>query len=242
MKRILIYLAKVLLLAVIYHLAVRVGLSLAFVQANTSPVWPPTGIAIAALLIYRPGFVAGGCAGRLRRFAAHRRATRPGGRHVHREFTGSAGSRFRPKRFFSFQNSLERTRDVVAFALVSLFATTISATIGTLTLMLTGNGEWPAFGAIWATWWIGDLLGALVVAPILLVWLSPSSFHITRRRYLEGAIVLGFTTLVTLYVFSNNPPIGIVHQALLYVLFPFIIWSALRFGPGVPPPARWPFP
>ena len=138
---------------------------------------------------------------------------------------------FALKRFFNFQNSLERTRDVVAFALVSLFATTISATIGTLTLMLTGNGEWPAFGAIWATWWIGDLLGALVVAPILLVWLSPSSFNITRKRYLEGAIVLGFTTLVTLYVFSNNPPIGIVHQALLYVLFPFIIWSALRFGP-----------
>ncbi len=231
MKRILIYLAKVLLLAVIYHLAVRVGLSLAFVQANTSPVWPPTGIAIAALLIFGldlwPGVALGVFAGSLLTGAPPALAA---GMSVGNSLEALAAA-FALKRFFNFQNSLERTRDVVAFALVSLFATTISATIGTLTLMLTGNGEWPAFGAIWATWWIGDLLGALVVAPILLVWLSPSSFNITRKRYLEGAIVLGFTTLVTLYVFSNNPPIGIVHQALLYVLFPFIIWSALRFGP-----------
>ena len=231
MRKHLVYLAKILLLAVIYHLAVRVGLSLAFVQANTSPVWPPTGIAIAALLLFGlelwPGVALGVFAGSLLTGAPTALAA---GMSIGNSLEALAAA-FALKRFFNFQNSLERTRDVVAFALVSLFATTISATIGTLTLMLTGNGEWPAFGAIWATWWIGDLLGALVVAPILLVWLSPSSFNITRKRYLEGAIVLGFTTLVTLYVFSNNPPTGIAHQALLYVLFPFIIWSALRFGP-----------
>lgn len=231
MRKLLVYLAKILLLAVIYHLAVRVGLSLAFVQANTSPVWPPTGIAIAALLLFGlelwPGVALGVFAGSLLTGAPPALAA---GMSIGNSLEALAAA-FALKRFFNFQNSLERTRDVVAFALVSLFATTISATIGTLTLMLTGNGEWPAFGAIWATWWIGDLLGALVVAPILLVWLSPSSFNITRKRYLEGAIVLGFTTLVTLYVFSNNPPTGIAHQALLYVLFPFIIWSALRFGP-----------
>jgi hypothetical protein len=47
-----IYLVKILVLAVIYHLAARVGLSMAYVQANTSPVWPPTGIGLAALLIF----------------------------------------------------------------------------------------------------------------------------------------------------------------------------------------------
>ena len=231
MRKLLVYLAKILLLAVIYHLAVRVGLSLAFVQANTSPVWPPTGIAIAALLIFGldlwPGVALGVFAGSLLTGAPPALAA---GMSIGNSLEALAAA-FALKRFFNFQNSLERTRDVVAFALVSLFATTISATIGTLTLMLTGNGQWPDFGAIWTTWWIGDLLGALVVAPIILVWLSPSSFNITRKRYLEGAIVLSFTILVTLYVFSNNPPTGIAHQALLYVLFPFIIWSALRFGP-----------
>jgi integral membrane sensor domain MASE1 len=69
MKRVLLYLGKILLLAVVYHLAVRVGLSMAFVQANTSPVWPPTGIAIAALLVFGldlwPGVALGVFAGSL---------------------------------------------------------------------------------------------------------------------------------------------------------------------------------
>lgn len=231
MKRVLLYLGKILLLAVVYHLAVRVGLSMAFVQANTSPVWPPTGIAIAALLVFGldlwPGVALGVFAGSLLTNAPPALAF---GITIGNTLEAVAAAVVL-RRFFDFQNSLERTRDVVALALVSLFATSLSATIGTLTLMLTGNGVWEAFGAIWTTWWIGDLLGALVVAPVLLVWLSPTSFKISSHRYLEGALVILFTAAVTGYVFSNNPPRGIVHQALLYVLFPFIIWSALRFGP-----------
>jgi signal transduction histidine kinase len=231
LKRILIYLAKILSLAVIYHLTVRVGLSMAFVQANTSPVWPPTGIAIAALLIFGldlwPGVALGVFAGSLLTNAPPDLAL---GITIGNTLEAVVAALIL-RRFLDFQNSLERTRDVVALALVSLFATTLSATIGTLTLMLTGNGVWVAFAPIWSTWWIGDLLGALVVAPVLLVWLSPSSFPINSRRYLEGALVILFTASVTWYVFSNNPPLGIAHQALLYVLFPFIIWSALRFGP-----------
>lgn len=231
MKRILTYLAKILLLAVIYHLAVRVGLSMAFVQANTSPVWPPTGIAIAALLIFGidlwPGIALGVFVGSLITDAPPALAL---GITLGNTLEAVAAALVL-RRFTDFRNSLERTRDVVAFALVSLAATTISATIGTLTLMFTGNGVWAAFAPIWATWWIGDLLGALVVAPVLLVWLSPTSFQVPPRRYLEGGVALALTALVTLYVFSNNPPTGILHQALLYVIFPFIIWSALRFGP-----------
>ena len=227
----MIYLGKILLLAVIYHLTVRVGLSMAFVQANTSPVWPPTGIAIAALLIFGielwPGIALGVFVGSLITDAPPALAF---GITLGNTLEAVAAALIL-RRFTDFRNPLERTRDVVAFGLVALFATTISATIGTLTLMFTGNGVWAAFAPIWATWWIGDLLGALVVAPVLLVWLSPSSFSISPRRYLEGALVILLTAAVTGYVFSNNPPLGIAHQALLYVLFPFIIWSALRFGP-----------
>jgi integral membrane sensor domain MASE1 len=46
------YLVKILVLAALFHLAARVGLKMAYVQANTSPVWPPTGIGLAALLIF----------------------------------------------------------------------------------------------------------------------------------------------------------------------------------------------
>ena len=96
--------------------------------------------------------------------------------------------------------------------------------------MLTGFGEWQYFQTIWITWWVGDLLGALVVAPVLLVWVTPPPFLANRRSYIEGAVQLTLLGLITWYVFSNQPPIGILHQALLYVIFPFTIWAALRFG------------
>ncbi|MEE9599439.1 MAG: MASE1 domain-containing protein, partial [Anaerolineales bacterium] len=69
-----------------------------------------------------------------------------------------------------------------------------------------------------------------VVAPVLLVWISLPPYLSNKRSYLEGTIQLSLLGFITWYVFSNQPPVGILHQALLYVIFPFMIWAALRFG------------
>ncbi len=90
--------------------------------------------------------------------------------------------------------------------------------------------DWQSFWAIWITWWIGDLLGALVVAPVLLTWMPFSPGRPNRRAYLEGGILIVLVAVVTWFVFSSLPPIGVFHQALIYVIFPFVIWAALRFG------------
>ena len=72
--------------------------------------------------------------------------------------------------------------------------------------------------------------GALVVAPVLLVWATPSAFPFTARLLAEGTSLLALISLVTIYVFSDQPSASIYHQALIYLIFPFIIWAALRFG------------
>jgi signal transduction histidine kinase len=225
-----IYLLKIILLALIYHLAVRLGLQMAYVQFNTSPVWPPTGIALAALLLFGlelwPGVSLGVLLGSLFTGADLSVAL---GITLGNTLEALAGV-YLLKRFVNFHNSLDRIRDVVGLAVVCIFCTTLSATIGTTTLMLAGQGTWAAFGAIWTTWWIGDLMGALVVAPVLLVWLSPPRFHAQRRQVVEGFLLLVLLILVTWYVFGGIPPDGILHQALIYMIFPFIIWAALRFG------------
>jgi len=113
---------------------------------------------------------------------------------------------------------------------VSFGCTTIGASIGTLTLMLTGNGAWQSFWAIWFTWWIGDLLGALVVAPMLLTWIPLQPARTNRRVFVEGGLLLVLIVFVTWFVFSSLPPSGVFHQAMIYVIFPFVIWAALRFG------------
>lgn len=223
-----IYLLKILALAVIYHLAARVGLKMAYVQFNTSPVWPPTGIALAALLVFGynvwPGISLGVLLGSLLTGADPAVAV---GLSIGNTLEALAGA-YLLKRFIGFHNAMDRIRDAVGLAAVSVFSTTVSATIGTTTLMLAGRAESSALWAIWSTWWIGDLLGALVVAPALLVWAKPPSLRSKRRQYLEGFALLILLVSVTWYVFGSNLPGGIFHQALIYMVFPFIIWAALR--------------
>jgi len=225
-----IYILKILCLALIYHLAARLGLKMAYVQFNTSPVWPPTGIALAALLLFGldlwPGVSLGVLLGSIFTGADFGVAL---GITLGNTLEALAGA-YLLTRFVNFHNTLDRIRDVVGLAIVAIFCTAISATIGTTTLMLAGHGNWAAFGAIWSTWWIGDLLGALVVAPVLLVWFSPPRFQMQRRQYVEGVFLLVLLILMTWYVFGGIPPGGILHQALIYMVFPFIIWAALRFG------------
>jgi signal transduction histidine kinase len=134
------------------------------------------------------------------------------------------------KKFVSIHNEIDRIQDVVGLVLVSLVCTTIGASIGTVTLMVTGNGAWQNFWAIWVTWWIGDLLGALVVTPLLLTWIPLPPVRLIKRVYFESGIMLVFLVLVTWFVFSGLPFSGVFHQAMIYVIFPFVIWAALRFG------------
>jgi integral membrane sensor domain MASE1 len=224
------YCLKIIALAVVYHLAARLGLSLAYVQANTSPVWPPTGIALAALLLfgYRlwPGISLGVLLGSLLTGAPLNLAL---GMALGNTLEALAAV-YVLRRYIYLHNSIDRIQDVIGLVIVSVFATMISATIGSFTLMITGLGDWLNFGNIWFTWWIGDLLGALVVAPILLVWITPASFQLKKRFYIEGGIVLSLLAMVTFYVFSNQAPEGVFHQALIYVIFPFVIYAAIRLG------------
>ncbi|MCX6035781.1 MAG: MASE1 domain-containing protein [Chloroflexi bacterium] len=229
-KTIAVYLAKILMLAVIYHLAARVGLKMAYVQANTSPVWPPTGIGLAALLIFGywlwPGISLGILIGSLLTGAPFSLAL---GITIGNTLEVLVAVTLL-KKFVGLHNEIDRIQDVVGLVLISLVCTTIGASIGTITLMLTGNGAWQTFWAIWVTWWIGDLLGALVVAPMLLTWLSFPYARLHKRVHIEAGLLLILLAVVTWYVFSSLPLSGVYHQAMIYVIFPFVIWAALRFG------------
>ncbi|HKZ55854.1 MAG TPA: MASE1 domain-containing protein [Anaerolineales bacterium] len=220
----------IIALALVYHLAARLGLEMAYVQINTSPVWPPTGIALAALLLfgYRlwPGVSLGVLLGSLLNGAQFNIAL---GMALGNTLEALAGA-YCLKRFFDFHNAMDRIQDVVGLAVVGLFSTAISATLGATTLTLTGASLPESFGAIWITWWVGDLLGALVVAPALLVWATRTPFHHPRRASLEAGALLALLALVAGYAFSDRPSASIYHQALIYLIFPFIIWAALRWG------------
>jgi two-component system CheB/CheR fusion protein len=106
----------------------------------------------------------------------------------------------------------------------------VSATIGTTSLCAGGLQPWSRFPALWSVWWIGDAIGALVMAPPLLVWLAPEDRTVARDRRLEAAAFGLVLLLVDVTVFSGRiglPPSG---YPLQFAVFPLVVWAAMRLG------------
>lgn len=224
------WLWQVILLAIVYHLAARLGLSMAYLQDNTSPVWPPTGIALAALLIFGtsrwPGITLGVLLGSLLTGAPFNLAL---GMSIGNTLEALIGA-YILQRYVNFHLEMDRIQDVIGLVVVAIFSTMLSATAGASTLVLIDFAPIETYGSIWITWWIGDLLGALVVAPFILVWSQVKFNLVNRQKILEAALVFILLGIVTWYVFIYQTSASIYHQALLYLIFPFVIWAAIRFG------------
>jgi signal transduction histidine kinase len=216
-------------LAALYVALGRVALMLDPVNGFAALVWPPTGVALAALLLgglrYLPGIAVGA-------FAVNVwvGASLLGGLGVAFGNTLEAVvamhlvSRFNGKR-----TSFDRLGDVLRFVLFAcVIATTISATIGTLSLWLSGEFPVSDVPLIWRAWWLGDLLGALVFAPVLLVWAQSEHTKLSPRLIEAAAFTLTFVG-VSYLVFITRLPGDFNPFREPYLLFPVLMWAALRF-------------
>jgi PAS domain S-box-containing protein len=217
------------LLTAAYFGAAKVGLTMAVVAEQVTAVWPPTGIALAALLVcgYRtwPAITLGA-------FLANATANAPPGAAAAIALGNTLEALLGAwlLRRGGFDHALGRAHDV--FALVALAAglsTAVSATVGATSLCLAGIKPWPAYAALWSVWWLGDAMGDLVVAPLLLTWAGWRRPPWRPRRVAEaGALLLGLAA-VSLLVFAGSTAL-FSFPALVYTVFPFAIWAALRFG------------
>jgi signal transduction histidine kinase len=131
-------------------------------------------------------------------------------------------------RFAHGSACFERVGDVFRFAGAAVVATTVSATVGVLSLALTGQAAWAFLGGIWATWWLGDLAGALIFAPPLILWYLDRSLDIPPERAVETilapALVLAVGVLCFAAPVASNYPI-------MFLCVPPLAWVAFRFGP-----------
>ena len=218
-----LYVARVAGVAAVYYGSAKLGLSLAFETGNVTAVWPPTGIALAALVLwgYRiwPGVALGAML-----------ANGWTGVPLYAVLGITAGNTLEAlagayllRRVVGFRPSLERVRDVIALvALAGGLSTAISATVGVTSLLLADEVIGDEFGPVWRTWWLGDLGGDVIVAPALLVAISHWPFNRAPGRPLEAVGLAALLAGVCLLVFSITTP-------LIYLIFPPLIWAALRF-------------
>lgn len=227
-KPILRYFVEIAGLAIIYHLTARLGLQMAYVQQNTSPVWPPSGIALAALLIFGirdwPGITLGVVFGSLLTGAPLGLSVGIGIANTLEALIGASLL----TRWIRFDLGINRIRDVIGLVFAAVCGTSVSATIGVATLIMSQNIPLTSFSTLWIIWLIGNLLGCLVITPLLLTCVYRFPRHWNRARQVEALIFLLLLVLVSLYVFVNPSGAGAFHQALIYLIFPFAIWAALR--------------
>src|SRR5207253_2191677 len=222
-----------LVLTGVYFLAGKFGLSLAFVHASASAVWPPTGIALAATLLlgYRvwPALFLGAFLVNVTTAGSVWTSLGIAGGNTLEGLLGA----FLVRRFANGLKVFDRARDIFTFGvLAGLGAAAVSATVGATTLALGGYARWEGLGAIWLTWWLGDVAGALVVAPVLILWGLDRTVRLTRAQVLELLLLLGSVLLVGEVVFGGlgSPPWA-RNYPLEFLCIPPLVVAAFRFGP-----------
>ena len=226
------YAGGLVAIGVIYFALAKGGLALASIHPSATPIWPPTGVALAAVLVwgYRtwPAIFTA---------AVIANATTAGS--VATAIAIATGNSLEAvvgayliNRWSSGCNTFSTPNSVAKFALICfVIATPISASIGLTSLATAGYIERTNFANAWVTWWLGDVTGALVIAPVIVLWASSHYHAFNRNEFLETVGVLATAAAVGLIAFSplieqtpSRDPLGFL--AILPML-----WAALRRGP-----------
>jgi diguanylate cyclase (GGDEF)-like protein len=224
-------LATVAGLAAVYFVAGKVGLQLAYVHASATAVWPCTGIAIAALLVYGyrvwPGILLGAFLVNVTTAGSVASSIAIAAGNT---LEGLAGC-YLVSRFAHGKETFVRAQDIFKFALLAgMVATSISATIGVATLAVGGFADWAAFGSIWYTWWLGDAIGTVLVTPLLLLWWENPRLKWTREQITELAFLFMGLFSTAWIVFGEPFHSKLKNYPLEYLCIPFLVWAAYRFG------------
>ena len=215
-------------LTIVYFVAGKLGLKLAFLQASASPVWPPAGIALGALLVfgYRtwPAIFVGA-------FLVN--VTTAG--NVTTSLVIAAGNTLEAicgawlvNRFAGGIRVFDRSRDVFKFAFAAVASTVISPTVGVTGLMLAAFVDWIKYGAVWVTWWLGDATGDLIFAPVVILWAIGPPPRWNRNKAFEVGLLLLLLVALGEAIFGGWFPINAKNYPIAFICGPIVIWMAFR--------------
>ena len=216
-----LYAFAVAVVALAYYVAGRIGLELAYLNGAVAALWPPAGLGLAVLFLYGvrlwPAIVIGDLL--LGDYST------PLGTVLAQTLGNTVAlvvAALLLRRLTGGRGGLDRVADVLALFACALVAAVVSAAFGPLSLRLGDVIAADELGQVFRTWTLGDACGVLVVAPLILTWATAGLRGIHRRELVEGAVVL-----VLLVALAELAP----QRDVPYVVFPVLLWAAVRFGP-----------
>ncbi len=225
-------LTRVVILTAFYFVGGLVGKEASFFSGSVALVWPPAGIAMAAILLFGYRFWPGVALGAILfscmngvPFGFFTLGTAIG------NTIGAIVCAFLLKRLIAFDNSMERTRDVTGYiGLACILGTSVNAAFNVVSLIYGGEKSWESMFPTILEWWVPNALAGLVVAPFIITWATRSSIRWTSGLIAEAIICAIGLVAGTLISFNSWFVYGIQNYPLAYFPFPFLVWGALRFG------------
>jgi two-component system, NarL family, sensor histidine kinase FusK len=213
----------------VYFAAGRLGLWVPFTSGNVSPVWPASGVGLAAALLLGSYAWFGIAMGAfLVNFLSPIPAVAATGIAIGNA-SGAIVGGYLLNRVAGFHHSLLRLKDVLTLIVFGAVASTlVAAIVGTTTLFLTHVRPWSDFGTALRVWWFGDAMGVLIVTPLLLTWHELEKPQVGPGR-IELFILLLATACSAVTIFSQVMGFAVRDDVLAFAVFPSVIWAAIRF-------------
>jgi|GEM_PF-1115786 len=226
-------------LGLVYYFLAVWGLHLSFQNTNATPIWPPSGVAFAALFLfgYRlwPGIWAGAFCANFMVFTSNHFAELPAVFFL--SFFIAVGNTleavlgvFLLKGLTGMRDPLLRISDIFKFVIAAAVAAFASATISAAMVTLFKSFSQDMFKSIWYTWWLGDLLSLLVLVPSFLVLRTARLKKVRLKRLLEALALVALVAGMNFAIFGGQTYISAKHLPVGYLMLPLTVWSAYRFS------------
>ncbi len=217
------------ILTLTYILTAKLGMTFAVVADNVTLIWPPSGLALFALLAFGlhlwPWVMIGA-------FVANATTDIS----LFSAFFIAAGNCLEAVigvsllRLVRFKNTLQRVEDVISLILLAAaISTTVSATIGALSLGYWQHIPWTKFGNVWLAWWLGDAMGVIVFTPLLLAWRHGTHIKFRLPHAIEATGLIISLIITAELIFGKSESYPANPLPLDFMTFPLLIWASLRF-------------
>src|SRR6266481_4620310 len=228
-RRLLEHVVELTGIAVIYVGLAKLSLALASIHPSATPIWPPTGYALAAVLLlgYRvsPAIFLGALVANVTTAGSVGTSLAIATGNTFESLVGA----YLINRWSDGRSTFDTPAGVARFAAICFIPSTIiSATLGVGSLSLAGYADWSEFRSIWTTWWMGDLAGALVITPAIVLWGTTPLRRLERRELIQSCLIYAATIAVGLVAFSPLLEQSPTRSSLAFLAILPLMWAALR--------------